>query len=128
MRWAARRAACYERVVPVTRDVGLDALRDLLTRPPRASVTLVDGERVVLVPVRARVVVDRPLVGLPAGSLDLAGREIVVLVDDGPWWFHLRGASFRGIARRDSESDGVVWWSVETRRVLAWDYGSVREA
>jgi hypothetical protein len=77
---------------------------------------------------RARFVGDRPLVGLATGGPDLAGREVIVLVDDGPWWFRLRGASFRGVARRDSEAEGVVWWAVAPRRVLAWDYGMIREA
>jgi hypothetical protein len=83
---------------------------------------------VAIVPVRARFVGDQPLVRLPAGGPDLAGREVVVLVDDGPWWFWLRGASFRGVARRDAEAEGVVWWAVAPRRVLAWDYGTIREA
>ena len=81
--------------MPVTRDVALDAVSDLLVRPPRASITFLDGDEVAIVPVRARFVGDQPLVRLPAGGPDLAGREVVVLVDDGPWWFWLRGASFR---------------------------------
>jgi hypothetical protein len=115
-------------LVPVTRDVALTAVRDILVRPPRASVTFLQGDRVTIVPVRARFVGDAPLVGLPADGPDLAGREVVVLVDDGPWWFRLRGASFRGVARREAEAQGVVWWAVAPRRVLAWDYGSIREA
>ena len=114
--------------MPVTRDVELDAVRDLLARPPRASVTFLDGGGVAIVPVRARFAGDRLAVGLPADGPDLAGREVVVLIDDGPWWFRLRGASFRGVARREAEAEGLVWWTVEPRRVLAWDYGAIREA
>lgn len=114
--------------MPVTRDVTLGALRNLLERPPRASVTFLDGDGVTIVPVRLRFAGGQPLVGLPAGGPDLAGREVVVLVDDGPWWFRLRGASFRGLARRDAEAEGVVWWAVAPRRILAWDYGTIREA
>lgn len=113
--------------MPVTRDVALDAVRDLLTRPPRASVTFLDGDEVAITPVRARFVGDQPLVGLPFGGPDLAGREVVVLVDDGPWWFRLRGASFRGIARRDAEGECVVWWAIAPQRILAWDYGTIRD-
>ena len=114
--------------MPVTRDVALDAVSDLLARPPRASVTFRDGDGVAIAPVRARFVGDQPLVGLPAGGPDLARHEVVVLMDDRPWWFRLRGASFRGVARRDAEAEGVVWWAVAPRRVLAWDYGTIREA
>ena len=112
----------------VTRDVALDAVGDLLAHPPRASVTYVDDDGVAVVPVRARFVDDRPLVGVPAGGPDFSGQEVVVLVDDGPWWFRLRGASFRGVAQRATEAEGLVWWTVTPRRVLAWDYGSIREA
>jgi hypothetical protein len=114
--------------MPVTRDVALDAVRDLLARPPRASVTFLDGDGVAIAPARARFVGNQLFVGLPAGGPDLAGREVVVLVDDGPWWFRLRGASFRGVARRDAEGENVVWWAVAPRRILAWDYGTIREA
>ena len=112
----------------VTRDVALDALGDLLARPRRASVTYLDNEGVAIVPVRARFTDNRPLVGVPVGGPDFGGREVVVLVDDGPWWFRLRGASFRGIAQRDTEANGLVWWAVTPRRILAWDYGTIREA
>jgi len=70
--------------VPVTRDVALDVVSDLLARPPRASLTFLDGEEVAIAPVRACLVGDQPLVGLHAGGPDLAGREVVVLVDEGP--------------------------------------------
>jgi len=113
--------------VPVTRDVELDAVDDLLTRPRRASVTFVDDNGLTTLPVHARFVDHRPFVGLPADGPDLAGREVVLLVDDGPWWFHLRGASFRGVAQRDSVVEAIVWWSIEPKRVLAWDYGTIRE-
>ena len=121
-------AAWYRGRVPVTRDVSLGALSNLLASPPRASITFVAEDRVTMVPVRVRFVGDQPLVALPAGGPDLTGREVVVLVDDGPWWFRLRGASFRGVARRDTEADGAVWWAIAPQRILAWDYGTIREA
>ncbi|HZR81997.1 MAG TPA: hypothetical protein VFD92_12950 [Candidatus Binatia bacterium] len=111
----------------VTRDVELGAVRDLLVRPTRASITFLDGDTVAIVPARVRFVDDRPLVRLPADGPDLSGREVVVLTDDGPWWFHLRGASFRGTAARDEEEPGFVWWAIALRRTLSWDYGAVRE-
>ena len=112
----------------VTRDVALDAVGDLLARPLRASVTYADENGVTIVPARARLVTHPPRIGLPAAGPDLTGREVVVLVDDGSWWFRLRGASFRGLARRDAEAEGVVWWTITPTRVLAWDYGALREA
>lgn len=113
--------------MPITRDVALDHVRDLLARPLRASVTFVSDGALAILPVRLRFVDDRPVVGLPADGPDIAGREVIVLTDDGPWWFRLRGVSFRGVAARDTETDGVVWWAVTPRRALAWDYGTIRE-
>jgi hypothetical protein len=114
--------------VAVTRDVALETVSDLLAHPPRATVTYVDDDGIALVPVRARFVDQRPLVGLPASGPDLAGKEVILLVDDGPWWFRLRGASFRGVAQRDTEADGLSWWTITPRRIIAWDYGTIREA
>jgi hypothetical protein len=111
----------------VTRDVALDAVRDLLIRPKRASIAFLDGDPVAIVPVALRFVGDRPLVRLPVRGADLSGREIVVLSDDGPWWFQLRGVSFRGTAERVEEEGDSVWWAITPRRTLSWDYGAVRE-
>jgi hypothetical protein len=55
----------------------------------------------------------------------------VLVIDDGRYWFQLRGVSVRGIANRIDTPAGaaaqLAWYAVETRRVLAWDYGAVRE-
>ena len=112
----------------ITRDVPVSALGDLLAHPPRASVTFIGDDAVTIVPARAQLGIDPPRIGLPAPGPDLTGREVVVLVDDGPWWFRLRGASFRGVARRDALAEGVVWWTITPTRILAWDYAAIREA
>jgi hypothetical protein len=115
----------------VTRDVEMSALRDLLDRPPRATVAFVDGGAVSLLPAGARCSVTKHLFGvLPAAAPDLAGREVVLVIDDGPYWFEARGISVRGIAARvepPSGSGGLAWYVIEPRRVLAWDYGAIRE-
>ena len=74
----------------VTRDVALDAVRDLLVRPKRASIAFLDGDTVALVPVVLRFAGDRPLVRLPARGADLSGREPS----------ELRNASRWGLRRR----------------------------
>ncbi len=55
-----------------------------------------------------------------------------MLVDDGPYWFQLRGVSVRGIAipvdpPLGDELEALAWYAIEVRRVLAWDYGAIRE-
>jgi hypothetical protein len=115
----------------VTRDVEPAALRDLLAHPVRATVAFVGGDGVDLVPVRARCAAGSYLFGVAAGAApDVAGREVVLVIDDGRYWFELRGVSVRGAARRiDSpgETDGLSWYAIAARRVLAWDYGTIRE-
>ena len=117
----------------VTRDVAPDALRELLDRPPRATVAFVDAGAPDAVPARARVRGGRHLFALAATAPALDGREVVLLVDDGPYWFQLRGVSVRGIALRvappaDEDASGLAWYAIDVRRVLAWDYGAIREA
>jgi hypothetical protein len=115
----------------VTRDVEVSAVRDLLDHPPRATVAFVDGGAVNLLPARARCSPGTHLFGVaPATAPDLADREVVLVIDDGPYWFELRGISVRGIAARVEPPSGdgdLLWYVIEPRRILAWDYGAIRE-
>ena len=114
----------------ITRDVDSAAVRDLLDHPPRATVAFARGAAAVL-PARAQVDGDRPSRGRGRrGAGPGSGRSAV---DDGWYWFQLRGVSVRGIAHRvdgptGAEAAPLAWYAVDTRRVLAWDYGAVREA
>ncbi len=116
----------------VGRDVEAAALRDLLDQPRRATVTFVDGNAVEAIPVRARCQGDSYAFGTTVD--DLAAREIVLLLDDGRYWWELRGISVRGLARRmdavglrEGDVEQLTWYAVEPTRVLAWDYGSMRQ-
>jgi hypothetical protein len=115
----------------VTRDVELSAVRDLLDRPPRGTVAFVERDAVEVVPVRARCSAESYSFGVLTGATpDLEGREVVLVIDDGQYWFELRGVSVRGVARRSevaSGAGGLTWYALEPRRVLAWDYDSLRE-
>jgi hypothetical protein len=115
----------------VTRDVELSAVPDLLKTPPRATVAHVQDEEVDVLPVRAHCAADVYAFGVRGGSCDFAGREVVLVIDDGSYWFELRGVSVRGIATRidapPQAAMGLTWYAIEARRVLAWDYGSIRE-
>lgn len=113
----------------ITRDVAPSALRDLATAPPRATVAFVE-RGVELLPARARFTDDGHRFAVRSEDApDLAGREVVVVIDDGPYWFELRGLSVRGVAARiEPEPDAdLAWYRVEARRVLAWDYATLRE-
>ena len=117
----------------VIRDVEPAALRDLLQDPPRATLAFVDGEEVEVVPVRYRLYGDAHLIGVRGeGAAALADREVVLVIDDGAFWFELRGISVRGVAKRvdraGAEWAGCAWYAIAPQRVLAWDYGTIREA
>jgi len=103
-----------------TRDVTPADVADVVADPRRATVTFVDDGEPAIVPVRARREGDRWRFAAAAPALD--DREVVLLLDDGDWWFELRGVSVRGVARRDGDG----WYTVEPRGVLAWSYGSLR--
>jgi hypothetical protein len=118
----------------VIRDVDPAAVRDLLDHPPRATVAFVDdGGAAALLPARAHVEADRRLFAVAAATApSLDRREIVLVIDDGPYWFQLRGISMRGVASRvdppaGTTAEPLAWYAVDARRVMAWNYGSVRE-
>lgn len=114
----------------VIRDVEPEALSDLRDRPPRASVAFSHHDAVDVLPARARFESGTYQFGVsPGTSPDLTHREVVLVIDDGPYWFQLRGLSVRGVAERLQVpgTDGLAWYAIAPRRVLAWDYGAIRE-
>jgi hypothetical protein len=117
----------------VTRDVEPIAVRELLDAPPRATVAFRDADAVELMPARARCEARVHWFGVSLDAApDLAGREVVLMIDDGMYWFELRGISVRGVARHvDAPEPGaarrLTWYAIDPRRVLAWDYGAIRE-
>ena len=117
----------------VTRDVEVSAVGDLLEHPPRATVAFVEGGAVELLPASARFAANAHLFGLQADAApDLDDREVVLVIDDGRYWFELRGISVRGVAvRAEAPRDGgtgpLLWYTIKPRRVLAWDYSAIRE-
>lgn len=117
---------------PVTRDVEPSAVRDLLDDPPRATLAFMERDATELLPVQARFTTDMHRFGVLAEyAPDVEGREVILLRDDGAYWFELRGISVRGVARRlgsPQPPGGLVWYAVEPRRILAWDYGTIRYA
>ena len=116
----------------VTRDVAPTALADLLADPPRTTVAFVRAGQIDILPARARFADDAYFFGIRAdAAVDLAEKEVVLVCDDGSYWFELRGISVRGIAcaAEPDEQRGrhLLWYAIEPRRVLSWDYGALRE-
>lgn len=133
-----RALSCYSPDMPemhgarVTRDVEPEALPDLLAHPPRATVAFVHDGAANALPAQVRLEGAKRF-AVAADAPDLHDREVVLVVDDGPYWFQLRGVSVRGTARRaaapgESGAAPLAWYAIDVRRVLAWDYGTVRTA
>jgi hypothetical protein len=118
----------------VTRDVTPDAVRDLLEQPCRGSVAFVGDHAIDVLPARTLVREGVHHFAVRRESApDLAGREVVLMRDGGAYWFELRGISVRGRAHPSEPPPGgdearFAWYRVDPTRVLAWDYGSLREA
>lgn len=113
----------------ITRDVEASAVADLALSPPRAALAATVDDEILVVPVS--VTLDAPadpassprMVQVPQGNPDLAGRNVVVIAEDGPQWFRLRSLTVRGMA----EPWGDCTYRVVPKRIVAWDYGSLRE-
>ncbi|MGO9152478.1 pyridoxamine 5'-phosphate oxidase family protein [Mycobacterium sp.] len=114
----------------ITRDVEASAVADLALSHPRAALAATVEDEILLLPVS--VTLEGPvdpassprIVQVSAGNPDLTGRNVVVIVDDGPQWFRLRSLTVRGVA----EAVGDCTYRVVPERIVAWDYGSLREA
>jgi pyridoxamine 5'-phosphate oxidase-like protein len=113
----------------IIRDVEASAVADLALSPPRAALATFGDDEVLVLPVS--VTLEEPadpatsprIVRVPEGGPEVGDRNVVVIADDGPQWFRLRSLTVRGIA----EALGDCTYRVVPRRIVAWDYGSLRE-
>lgn len=114
----------------VTRAVQVEELADLLERPPRATLAFVSGGRIEALPVALRYEQGRYFVGLARGPEPPAGR-VKLLVDDGPWYFDLRGIWVRGTLATCKAPAGApstsAWYELTPEKTVAWHYGRLRE-
>ena len=114
----------------VTRAVQPEDLGDLLMRPPRATLAFVSDGTIQALPVAFRYENGRYLVGLPAGMEPPVG-AVKLLVDDGRWYFDLRGFWVRGTLAAcqtpASTTDGSAWFELTPQKTIAWHYGRMRE-
>lgn len=121
--------------VRVTQRVSLTDVEDLLSAPARAAVAYAgpDGPECVPVVVRRDGGIR---IGVYQDAVDTLGApdRVVLVIDDGAYWFELRAAVWRGTVapertggRDRSDDDGLVWFRLDPLRFVAWDYGQLRE-
>lgn len=106
----------------ITRAVGLEALSDLVEAPPRAYLAYVTEGTPEAVRVTSRRDADRWLVTLPPGTSIPDGARVVLLIDDGEFYFELRGIRVRGTLCE--AGDGTR--EVVPEKIITWDYGAMR--
>ena len=112
----------------IIRDVEASAVEDLALAPPRAALAATVDNEIYVLPISVSVrdpaepAGSPRIVRVPADTPNLADRNVVVIADDGPQWFRLRSLTVRGTATAMGDrSYGVI-----PKRVVAWDYGSLR--
>ncbi len=117
----------------VTRNIDPANARDLLERAPRACIAFAGEYGPQAQPVTLAWQADRYRIGIPASSNQLPhpGQEIVLLVDEGVYFFDLRAIYLRGRVQPAEAPTmapaGQAWYEVVPSTIVAWDYGALHE-
>ncbi len=107
----------------ITRTVAVDDLRGLLDGTFGAYLGYVASGEPEAVRVTARRDGTRWLVRLPAGVALDDGARVVLLVDDGEFYFELRGVRVRGELRDTGGGEREI----VPAKIVTWDYKAMRE-
>jgi hypothetical protein len=115
----------------VTRNIEPTEARDLLERVPRASVSFASEEGPCAEPATFSCTNERYLAAIASNATrrPAVGQEVVLLIDEGVHFFDLRAIYVRGVVEpvEGAERDDLFWFSVTPTKVVAWDYGRLRE-
>jgi hypothetical protein len=113
----------------ITRAVRPEELQPLLDNPPRATLAFVRDGAIQAMPVAMKYDAGRYFVGLAPAAAPPAGR-VKLLVDDGAWYFDLRGVWVRGSLTACDTPRGVrgdlAWFELRPEKTAAWHYGRMR--
>ena len=116
----------------ITRNIDPQEARDLLERVPRACVVFASEHGPQTWPIAFVWRDERYLIGLPAQAACLpeAHQEIVILIDEGVYFFDLRAIYIRGRAKpveAPGGTDDTIWFEIVPLKTVAWDYGTLHE-
>ena len=117
----------------VTRDIDPSSARDLLERVPRACICFACDDGPQAQPIVLVWHDGRYLAGIPEDGdrQPGSGQEIVLLIDEGVYYFDLRAIYIRGQVKQASAPRGApaghTWVEVVPLKTVAWDYGMLRE-
>jgi hypothetical protein len=119
----------------ITNAVDPEKMRDLLERVPRACIAFKSAGIIELVPVEFRFQAGRYWIGMSGGASGPApGADdpVKLLVDEGMYYFDMRGIWIRGRAlfseeRPEAGSPALNWFQLVPEKFVAWDFGAMRE-
>jgi hypothetical protein len=117
----------------VTRNIDPGCARNLLERVPRACICFACAQGSQAQPVMLVWHDDRYLAGIPEQTEPRPGlgQEVVLLVDEGVYFFDLRAIYIRGRVKPAEAPRNVpagrIWFEVVPLKMVAWDYGTLRE-
>lgn len=105
----------------ITRRAEEEGLLDLIERPPRAHIAYVRDGYVRAAPVAARRADGGWLV---RGAEPMPAGPAMLLIDDGAFYFELRGVRYPGVL--EGAEDGRRDQRFVPERAIGWDYGAMR--
>jgi nitroimidazol reductase NimA-like FMN-containing flavoprotein (pyridoxamine 5'-phosphate oxidase superfamily) len=117
----------------ITRDIDPVDAQDLLERVPRACLSFACDDGPYAQPIAFVWRDERYLVGLlaTANRQPVSDQEIVLLIDEGVYFFDLRAIYIRGRVKPIEAPDGApnsrLWFEVIPLKTVAWDYGTLHE-
>ncbi|MDD5370166.1 MAG: hypothetical protein PHQ40_13870 [Anaerolineaceae bacterium] len=117
----------------VTRDVDPDSLLDLLEQVSRACLSYASDHGPQVLPVGLLWYENRYLVNISEETEHqlFPGQEVVLLIDEGIYYFDLRAIYIRGQVKNSEAPPHAPtdrkWFEVIPIKTVAWDYGTLRE-
>jgi hypothetical protein len=119
----------------ITHAVDPEKMRGLLERVPRACMAFADAGIADVVPVEFRLQEGRYWIGISGGGsgpVRGADEPVKLLVDEGMYYFDMRGIWIRGRLlfseeRPDAGSPALNWFQLVPEKFVAWDFGAMRE-
>jgi len=116
----------------MTRNIDPSEARDLLERVPRGCLSFATEHGPQAQPIACVWRDNRCFVGIPnEAQKPNADQEVVLLIDEGEYFFDLRAIYVRGTVQPceapPNALDGCMWFELTPLKVVAWDYGTLHE-
>ena len=119
----------------ITHSVDPEKMQDLLERVPRACIVFVNAGMVDIMPVELRFQEGRYWIGISgseSGAAPEPNERVKLLVDEGLYYFDMRGIWIGGRASFDevlpeADRSPLNWFQLVPDKFVAWDFASMRD-